>query len=210
VADPGLIGPGPYTTVGFLDGQLTVTYPAAWESHEDQGVEFSSAPRGKWKIHRVLFWEDIVPRVATFQDPTGHVVAGVPRTVAGWLTWLASNPAFTVSDPRPTTIGQMAIPATVVDIGIATDAPNEDPYCKTQLKTTCVALLSWPHSGENIYSWAAPGLIRMYLADVAYGGKHHLLAVAVEGLSAADLKAFLPEAKTVIASAQAPIEPATA
>ena len=42
-ADPGLIGPGPYTTVGFLDGQLTVMYPSAWESHEDQGVEFSSA-----------------------------------------------------------------------------------------------------------------------------------------------------------------------
>jgi hypothetical protein len=148
--------------------------------------------------------------VATFHDPTGHVVANVPRTVAGWLTWLASNPAFTVSDPRPATIGQMAIPATVVDIGIATDAPNEDPYCKTHLKTTCVALLSWPNSGENIYSWAAPGLIRLYLADVVYGGKHHLLAVAIEGQDAADLSAFLPEAKTVIASAEAPIEPATA
>jgi hypothetical protein len=74
--------------------------------------------------------------------------------------------------------------------------------------TTCVALLSWPHSGGNIYSWADPGLIRLYLADVTYGGKRHLLAIAVEGHDAADLKAFLPAAKMVIASAEAPLEPA--
>jgi hypothetical protein len=208
-ADPGPIGPGPYTTVGFLDGQLTVTYPSEWVSHEDQGVEFSSAPRGKWNVPRVLFWDDIIPRVATLEDPTGHRVAGVPITVEGWLTWLGSNRAFSVSAPKPATIGTMELPASFVDISIAPEAANEDPYCETQLHTTCVALLSWPNSGENIYSWAAPGLIRLYLADVTYGGKRHLLAVAVEGHDAADFEEFMPTAEMVIASARAPIEPAS-
>ena len=202
---PGTIGPGPYTTTGFLDGQLTVTYPSSWESHEDQGVEFSSAPQGKWHIHRVLFWDDIKPLVADLRHPYGHTVSGVRNTVGGWLQWLRLNPALAVSTPRSSTIGQMAIPASYVDIAIAPGAANEDPYCAKHLHTTCVALLTWPHAGGNIYSWADPAVLRLYLADVTYGGKQHLLAVAVEGRNSADLKAFLPEAEQVIASARAPV-----
>jgi hypothetical protein len=205
--DPGVIGPGPYTTFGFLDGQLTVTYPSAWESHEDQGVEFSSAPKGKWDVHRVLFWDDILPWVADFKHPYGHKVPDIPNTAAGWLDWLQANAALRLSEPRSTTIGQMKLPATYVDIEIAPDAPNEDPYCE-KLDTVCVALLSWPNAGGNIYSFGAPAVLRLYLSDVTYGGEAHLLAVAVEGQSTADLRLFLPEAKLVVASAEAPIEAA--
>jgi hypothetical protein len=207
-ADPGPIGPGPYTTEGFLDGQLTVTYPSSWESHEDQGVEFSSAPRGKWHIHRVLFWDDIKPLVADLHHPYGHEVSGVQNTVRGWLQWLRSNPALAVSTPRSTMIGKIKIPASYVDIAIAPGALSEDPYCAKHLHTTCVALLTWPNAGGNIYSWADPGVLRLYLADVSYGGRRHLLAVAVEGRTLRDLNAFLPAAEMVVASAQAPVEPA--
>lgn len=51
-------------------------------------------------------------------------------------------------------------------------------------------------------------MFRLYLAEITYGDKDHLLAVAVEGQDSADLKTFLPEAKQVIASADAPIEAA--
>ena len=40
-----------------------------------------------------------------------------------------------------------------------------------------VALLSWPNAGTNIYSMGAPNVLRLYLADVMYGGKRHLLSV---------------------------------
>jgi hypothetical protein len=122
--DPGSVGPGEYRTLGFLDAQLKVTYPSAWVSHEDQGVEFSSAPKGSWNVHRVLFWDDILPWVATYDDPYGHGVDGVANTTAGWLEWLGSNPAFKLSKPREASIGQMRLPATYVDIAIAPDAPN--------------------------------------------------------------------------------------
>jgi hypothetical protein len=208
IEDPGLIGPGSYTTLAFLDAQLTVTYPSAWESHEDQGVEFSSAPKGMWDVHRVLFWDDILPWVADFKHPDGHQVPGVPNTTAGWLDWLQANAALRVSKPRSTTIGRMQLPANYVDIEIAPDAPNEDPYCEKKFDTVCVALVSWPNAGGNIYSFGAPAVLRLYLSDVTYGGQAHLLAIAVEGQSTADLKSFLPDAKHVIASAIAPVEAA--
>jgi len=199
-ADPGVIGPGPYSTIGFLDGQLTVTYPDQWESHEDQGVEFSSAPLGELDVHRVLFWNDILPWIADARHPKGRRVPGVPITTSGWLDWLQSNAALVVSAPRPATIGQMHLPAIYVHIAAAPDAVGYDEGA--------IALLSWPNAQGNSYSFGGPFVLRLYLSDVTYGGRTHLLAVAIEGQDSADLKAFIPEARQMIATAQAPIEAA--
>lgn len=109
-ADPGSIGPGPDTAAGFLDGHLTVTYEVRWESHEDQGAEFSPAPAGEWEVHRVLFWDDILPW------DNGRVVTSVPHTAAEWVDWLRSNPLLSVTSPLHATITRMGLPATYVDI----------------------------------------------------------------------------------------------
>jgi hypothetical protein len=191
-SDPGAIGPGPYTTAAFLDGQLTVTYPSRWESHEDQGVEFSSAPAAKWDVHRVLFWDDILP----WDQKHGRVATGVPSTTAGWVEWLSSNPIVTVTSPRHATITRMRLPATYIDI---TDASGGERFPEP---------ITWPNAGGNRYGMGGDFVLRLYLAEVTYGGKDHLLAVAVEGQDSEDLKSFLPEAKQVIASAEAPIEAA--
>ncbi len=199
-ADPGAIGPGPYTTAGFLDGQLTVRYPTAWESHEDQGVEFSSAPQGEFDVHRVLFWNDILPWTANARNPNGRQVPGVPNTTAGWLAWLSSHPDFVVSAPRTATIGHMRLPATYVDIAVEPGTIGFDEGA--------VVLLSWPNADGHFYSFGGSFVLRLYLSDVTYGGTNHLLAVAIEGQDRADLKAFAREAGPVIASADAPIQPA--
>ncbi len=196
-ADPGAIGPGPYTTVGFLDGQLTVTYPDRWESHEDQGVEFSSAPLGEFDIHRVLFWSDILPWVADARHPDGRRVQGVPNTASGWFAWLSSHPDLHVSAPRSATIGRMQLPAAYVDIAVRPGTIGFDDGA--------VVVLSWPNAGGNVYSFGGSFMLRLYLSDVTYGGKDHLLAIAIEGQDRADLEAFSRSAQPVIASADAPI-----
>ena len=189
-SDPGPIGPGPYTTAAFLDGKFTVRYPSRWESHEDQGVEFSSSPAGKWDVHRVLSWDDILP----WDQQHGRVATGVPNTAAGWVEWLSSNPSVSVTEPRDATITRMRLPATYIDI---TNPPGGEKFPD---------FITWPNAGGNLYGIAGAFMFRLYLAEVTYGGRDHLLAVAVEGQDSADLKAFLPEAKQVIASADAPIE----
>jgi hypothetical protein len=204
-SDPGSIGPGLYTTAHFLDGHLTVRYPTPWVSHEDQGVEFSAEPPERGDMGRVLFWDDIIPWVADTHYPAGHAVGGVPNTVAGWMDWLHSNPALEVSVPHSATIGEMGLPAMFVDIAIADQAANQAPYCR-KLDLICVVLLSWPNAGGNTYVFGKPSVLRLYLSDITYGGASHLLAVAVEGTDAMDLKSFLPLANRVIASADAPIE----
>ena len=96
--DPGSLPVGSYTTQYFFDGHLTVTFDKPWESHEDQAVEFSVAPLGKWDIHRVLFWSDIYP-VEMDNNHELHRVKGVPITTAGWLRWLETNPNLRVTAP---------------------------------------------------------------------------------------------------------------
>jgi hypothetical protein len=191
LVDPGSIGPGPYTTAVFLDGHFTVTYATRWVSHEDQGVEFSSAPAGDREEHRVLFWVDILP-----WDPAGHVASGVPNTAAGWVDWLRSNPIVRVTSPRHAQIGQMRLPATYVEIS---DAPGGEEFPD---------LITWPNAGGNVYGIGGDFEFRLYLADVTYDDTDHLLAVAVEGTDSVALEAFLPEAKQLIASATAAIEAA--
>lgn len=51
-------------------------------------------------------------------------------------------------------------------------------------------------------------VLRLYLSDVAYGGRSHLFAIGIEGRDQADLKTFLPDAERLIAGADAPVGPA--
>ncbi|WP_435229453.1 hypothetical protein [Streptomyces sp. Tue6028] len=199
-SDPGSLPAGPYRTSHFFNGQLTVTFTGRWESHEDQPVEFSVAPDGSWDLHRVLFWSDLIPVGKDRQR-----AAGVPGTASRLVGWLRSRPNLQVSKPRSGTIGHGALPAEVVDIAISGKAVNEASDCPVR---ACADFLTWPNSGDNVYGIAEPAVLRLYLADVEYGGRSHLFAIGIEGRDQADLKVFLPEAEHLIASAHAPVSAA--
>jgi hypothetical protein len=96
----------------------------------------------------------------------------------------------------------------VVDVGISDNAVNDDPSYAPCRRETCRELLSWPTSAEYGYSLIGEQTVRMYLSDVEYGGKTHLLAVAIDAYSQDNLEAFAPTAERVIDSARAPISPA--
>jgi hypothetical protein len=199
-SDPGSLSAGPYRTAHFFNGQLTLTFKGRWESHEDQPVEFSVAPEGNWDTHRVLFWSDIIP-----VGKDRKRAAGVPSTTSGLLAWLKGRPNLHVSEPQSGTIGTGALPAKLVDIEISSKAVNEASDCPAR---ACADFLTWPNSGDNIYGLAEPAVLRLYLADVRYGGRSHLFAIGIEGKDQADLKVFLPVAEQLIASASAPVNPA--
>jgi len=199
-SDPGTLPAGSHRTSHFLNGQLTVALTGRWESHEDQPVEFSVAPEGSWDLHRVLFWSDLIP-----VDKDRKRAAGVASTASDLVAWLGTRPNLQVSTPRSGRIGTAALPAKVVDIAISGTAVNEAADCPTR---ACADFLTWPNAGDNVYGIAEPAVLRLYLSDVAYGGRNHLLAAGIEGQDRADLKDFLPEAERLIASADAPLSPA--
>jgi hypothetical protein len=205
--DPGSLPPGSYTTKYFLDGYLTVTFPEPWVSHEDQQDSFIASPQGKWENRDLFFWLDPYPVEGKTFD-LKHRAQGVPITTAGWLQWLSNNPNLRVSDPKKATIGKEGLPAKVVDVGISDNAVNDDPSYAPCRRETCRELLSWPTSAEYGYSLIGEQTVRMYLSDVEYGGKTHLLAVAIDAYSQDNLEAFAPTAERVIDSARAPISPA--
>nr|WP_159059461.1 hypothetical protein [Streptomyces antibioticus] len=199
-SDPGTLPPGSYRTSHFLNGQLTVAFTGRWESHEDQPVEFSVAPEGSWDVHRVLFWSDLIPVGRNHKR-----AAGVASTASDLVAWLGTRPNLQVSTPRSGRIGKAALPAKVIDIAVSGAAVNEAADCPVR---ACADFLTWPNAGDHVYGIAEPAVLRLYLSDVAYGGKNHLLALGIEGQDPADLKAFLPAAERLIASADAPLTPA--
>ncbi|MFF0088084.1 hypothetical protein ACFYR1_52140 [Streptomyces canus] len=131
--------------------------------------------------------------------------AGVAGTASELVAWLRTRPNLQVSTPRSGSIGTAALPTKVVDIAISSTAVNEASDCPVR---ACVDFLTWPNAGDNVYGIAEPSVLRLYLSDVRYGGRNHLLAIGVEGGDQTDLKEFLPEAERLIASADAPVSQA--
>ena len=205
--DPGDLPVGSYTTKYFLDGYLTVTFPEPWVSHEDQQDSFIASPQGKWENRDLFFWLDPYPLEGKTVD-VEHRAQGVPITTAGWLQWLKDDPNFRASGPQDATIGKDDLPAKVVDISLSDNAVNDEPSFAPCRRETCRGLLSWPTSAEYEYNLIGEQRVRMYLSDVEYGGKTHLLAVAIDADSQDILEAFAPTAERVIDSARAPISPA--
>lgn len=166
-----------------------MTFPDAWESHEDQGVEFSSFPKGKEDEQTVRFWLDIEP------VSVGERVTDVPITVKGWSDWLTSNPDLAVTRAGSGRIG--SIQAIAFDVSVA-DTADIEPGCEGH---KCMDILTWPRS-DNYYAigdslWDP---MRLLLADVEYDGATHLLAAAVH--APFEMKAFLPIAERLLDTAR--------
>ena len=159
----------------------------------DSTGEFAAYAR-KNPDSRVVFWEDVY----TTKPGSLQRVGPPRRTAASLLAWLQGNPNLTVSRPTSGRIG--AIRARVVDVGVADDAVNDDPGCPAK---PCANFLGYPQWGET-YGIAGKWISRFYMADVRYGGKQHLFVAVLEVAGPAQLRAFLPEARKVIASVRVP------
>jgi len=151
-------------------------------------------------------------RAATFQGGGGDEAyrrrttfgSGVPgRARRGLLGWLRANPNLSVTAPRKGSIGS-DLPATVVDVGVAPQADNDDPDCPAK---RCANFLSFPQFTET-YGLAGHAVTRFYLSDVRYGGRTHLFVAAVEAPDRSRLHSGLPAAERVIKSVDVPVAPA--
>jgi hypothetical protein len=192
-SEPGNMPTGAYQTKYFFAGQMKLSFARGWFSEEDSTGEFAAYAK-KNRNSRVVFWEDVYTTKPGSKDRVGPP----RRTAASLLTWLQGNPNLTVSKPTSGRIG--AIRARVVDIGVADDAVNDDPTCPAK---ACANFLGYPQWGEP-YGIAGKWISRFYLADVRYGGKQHLFVAVLEVAGTAQLRAFLQEAKKVIASVRVP------
>src|SRR6478735_7497480 len=192
-AVPGSLPTGTYQTKYFFAKQMKLTFAPGWFSEEDSTGEFAAYAK-KNRDSRVVFWEDVYTT-----KPGSLQRVGTPRrTAASLLAWLQSNPNLTVSKPTTGKIG--TIRASVVDIGVATDAVNDDPTCPAK---ACANFLGYPQWGEP-YGIAGKWVSRFYFADVRYGGQRHLFVAVVEVAGVSQLKAFLPAAAKLLASVRVP------
>ena len=192
---PGNLPTGKYQTRNFFASAMTLSFAKGWFSGEDSTGEFSASPKSN-QTARVIFWEDVY--AATPSNGYWKRVGPLMQTSANLLAWLQKNPNLTVSKPRNGRIG--TIHARVVDIGVSDGAVNDDPGCPAK---PCANFLLFPQWGEA-YGIAGKWISRFYFSDVRYGGKRHLFAAVIEATGRAELNAFAPTARRLIASVRVP------
>jgi hypothetical protein len=193
-ANPGTVGPGPYTTQFFFGGQMHVTFKGVWESSEDSPGEFNASPKATPR-NGVFFWEDVYP------VDRGHIVK-LRVTASGLLHYLQTSPTFVTSTPTSGKIGKL--PATVVDVSLSNKAKSELPGCPRKV---CVGFLRFPQSLED-WGIASAQVQRFYLSDVEYGGRRHLLVAAIYPNYGTDMDIFAKVGEQLLRTVRVPAKPA--
>jgi hypothetical protein len=175
---------------------MTLSFTKGWFSGEDSTGEFAAWPKRNPDA-RVIFWEDVYAVQASSPEHWQRVGPLRP-TSASLLASLQMNPNLTVSKPRSGKIG--TIRARVVDIGVSDGAVNDTTGCPVK---ACVNFVRFPQ-WDGPYGVGTNGVSRVYLSDVRYGGQRHLFVAVIEAVGRAQLNAFLPTAKKVIATVRVP------
>jgi hypothetical protein len=196
LTQPGPLPPGPYETQWFFGGEMVITPTESWNVHEDSTGEFA-LELGSTPWNAVYFWEDVYPL------ENDERVDGVPMTAGGLLDWIRENPRLEASKPHRGRIGDL--PATVVDVSISEGTANEGGAdCPVDV---CIGWLGFPQ-WEGPWGIAVPQVQRVYLSEVAYGGKTHLFVALIYPDNPADMETFSPHAEDLLATVQVPASPA--
>lgn len=193
---PGPLPPGPYETEWFFGGEIVIRLAEPRNVHEDSTGEFA-LELGATPQNGVYFWEDVYP------VENDERVQGVPMTVDGMLDWIRQDPRLEATAPRRGQIGDL--PATVVDVSISKDTPNEGGAdCPVDV---CIGWLGFPQ-WEGPWGIAEPQVQRFYLSDVTYGGTTHLFVAVVYPDYPWDMALFSSHAEDLLATVQVPATPA--
>ena len=193
---PGPLSAGPYETQWFFGGEMVITPAESWSVHEDSTGEFA-LELGSTPWNAVYFWEDVYPLE---NDERVH---GVPMTVGGLLDWIREDPRLEATAPHRGRIGDL--PATVVDVSVSEGTANEGGAdCPVDV---CIGWLGFPQ-WEGPWGIAIPQVQRVYLSEVAYGGKTHLFVALIYPDNPADMETFSPHAEDLLATVQVPASPA--
>jgi len=182
LTEPGKLPAGEYTTANFYPGGLTVTLDDRWSSHEDSTGEFALDVGDAG----IVFWLDMSPVTWDGKPVTG--VANTPNAVSDWLHGVRE---LEVTPAQQTSIGQDKLPALVMDIALADDAPNGDPGCPTR---ACAAIFTFPEFSEP-WAMSSDMTTRLYLAQIGDGP--HMLYVVYNVI---DAEMFAPTAQPVVDS----------
>ena len=157
-ANPGPLPEGPFTTEYFLDGRLTLVLEPGWVSTEDQGVEFNASPTDAQYMHRAVLVRSRPRRRGRQRRPRRPEHGRRVRRLARHAPRARQRGAGRGNDRTG------SAPAVVIDIQSPPTALNEDgEACPTD---ACMLPFTWPNAGGNIYGFARPGILRLYVTDV--------------------------------------------
>lgn len=189
----GTLGAGPFATGSFLDANFQITLPGGqWRPDDNTNelmFEHTTAPP-----YFLAAWVD------AYAVDNEKRVAGVASTPPAWTAWILRNRNLTASVGPSFRIGGV-FPARTIDIAVSKTAIS-DP-ASTDCPSVCYDYLGVPNLSSSPHGLARPGRARLYFSEIQYGGKAHLLTLAVE-VNEGSLSRVLPAAERAIATIKIP------
>lgn len=184
-----------FTTGSFMDGYFQITLPrGTWRTDDSTNevmFEQTSAPD-----YIIAGWVD------AYAVNNGKRVAGVASTPTALTKWILGNSNLTASAGPGARVGG-AFPARTVDIALSRTAIS-DPAA-SDCPTVCYDYLGVPVLSSSPHGLARPGKARLYFSEIRYGGKEHLLTLAVE-VNEGSLRSVLPAAEQALATIRIPAQ----
>ncbi|HET8784062.1 MAG TPA: hypothetical protein VFM38_00385 [Candidatus Limnocylindrales bacterium] len=195
---PGDLDAGDYTTRHWFGEQFTITVPAGWTSFEDSTGEFGLQPKGP-DDRKLLFWLDVYP---VHDDGMATPIEGFDGTGKSLIAWVEANPNVKVIEKATGRMGDLE--ATTLELGRSPKAKNYDPGCPVEGRP-CVGLFSFPQWGQGFYSVGGPFHIKVYAADVTWGGENHAIYAVIDANDDSIYAAIAPAATSMIEGARLPL-----
>jgi hypothetical protein len=193
--DHGTLSAGPFVTGSFLDAHFQITLPGGtWRPEDNTNelqFEHTSGPD-----YFIAGWMD------AYAVDNEKRVAGVTSTPQAMTAWILKNRNLTGSIGPSVRIGGV-FPARTVDIAVSKTATS-DPAA-TDCPSVCYDYLGVPNLSTSPHGLARPGKARLYFSEIRYGGRVHLLTLAVE-VNGGSLSGVLPAAERAIATIKIPAQ----
>jgi hypothetical protein len=191
----GVLGAGTFTAGSFVDGNFQITLPGGTWRPEDNAnelmFEHTDAPN-----YFLAAWVD------AYAVDNGKRLAGVASTPPAMTAWILRNRNLTASVGPRSQIGGV-FPARTVDIAVSRTATSNP--ASWDCPSVCYDYLGIPNLSTSPHGLARPGKARLYFSEIQYGGKRHLLTLAVE-VNKGSLSAVLPAAEGAIATIRIPAQ----
>ncbi len=187
----GSVGPGAFQTQWFAGGRLSITLGQRWKVEDSQNeLVFQDVGPPEWLV---FAWLD--PYAVEDLQPA----AGIGRTPSELAAWLLQNPKL-VATAGPAAVVAGGLPAMTIDLRVSDAATLEDPQCPD----ICINYFGFDN-GPPAHGLARPGVTRLYLASVQYGGQRHVLALSFEALDEEGFADLLDDAEAMLRTIQLPV-----
>ena len=180
---------------------MKLTLPTGWSATENDAGELALVPPGQ-PDDKLFVWTDLVAVKSTGAGHGTTVLTEVKPTPEGLISWLTTNPDFTiVTKPAARTLA--GNPMRTLTLAVSRTARYGDPGCPANPR--CADIFTKPGLwGENFYGIGGDSEDTLSFGTINTKNGTHTLIVNLDALNHVDAAKLATTARPILDSIQLP------